>query len=283
MEQATMRLGVAWPLPFANHGDEMPWFEGLRRVRLDCGASDLRINLDIRRRDPLGLLAHIRSAGLEPLPILHGDAASVLSDLQIWGTWCGEIASACPDVEIWNEPANDSATPGNLMPPGEYARVVRAAAAGIRAANPATRIWIAMDGMDLGRGRFGTYHRVVRQEVPRELYDGVAVHPYRGAKDPNATAFGTRREEWTKLQQMAGEDVPIWVTEIGYSIYELSGAEQQAEYLMRELMILKELAAVGACVYAHQGPHGVFDGDWTPRPAVYRLAQFAALLQEGQR
>lgn len=274
------RLGINFPLPYVPHGDEMPAREALRHLRLNCGVSDLRINLDVRLADPQARLTQIRDAGLIPVPILHWDAQLALANLSVWGKWCGDIARTCDDVELWNEPANDGNTPGNQMSAKDYALLVTTAAGVIRAIRPETRIWIAMDGLDLGRGRLGTYHHQVTQQVPRDLYDGVALHPYRGRYHPDSTSYVTRRREWQLVQRLAGAGVPIWVTEVGWSVTEVGSARLQAEYVSRELLVLNALGAVGACIYAHQGPHGMFEDDWTPRPAAYVLADLAAFFQQ---
>lgn len=150
-------------------------------------------------------------------------------------------------LELWNEPYLQNFSAGGADP-GKYARLVRAAAAAGRAANPSVGYLLEADTSSTND--FRSYHEwidAMYMAVPDlgRYFDGVAIHPYGGAPDhytPNDP--GNARWQVRRLEQIRAKFVGhgdgakhFWVTEIGWSTAagcsECQSEGEQAAYLSR--------------------------------------------------
>ncbi len=98
-----------------------------------------------------------------------------------WNQYPSLRGSAIQTWEIWNEPYYDSGDSGNYNP-GDYARLVKAAAIAGRAADPNAKFLLAseMHSARDANGDWQWWTDALYQAVPdlNHYFDGVAVHPY---------------------------------------------------------------------------------------------------------
>jgi hypothetical protein len=142
---------------------------------------------------------------------------------------------------VWNEPnleqflAPQFGQNGESLAPRLYARLYRAAAAGIRRGNPRARIGIGETshaGKDNARPRKfqpshspGRFAELLARERPRLDFDAWAHHPYpddvrqgpgqRGSW-PNVTLRQVPRFERALARWFARPGLPLWLSEYGY-------------------------------------------------------------------
>ena len=157
-------------------------------------------------------------------------------------------AADLPWFELWNEPYFSYAWSGQTPEPEAYARDVAAAVQASREVNPSAKFLLAAEYAD-GEQAGGT-SRWETSWVPNmlaavpnlgELVNGISVHPY--GDDPSlpvAEAGGFRDAEgkWSfqrideiRAQLLAhGINLPFWITEVGWSTYEMSEAQQAHDY-----------------------------------------------------
>ena len=164
---------------------------------------------------------------------------------------------------IWNEPnsalflapAYDDA--GRPVSPYVYARICRAAYAGLKGSNPLARVAI---GQTASRGREhggegadsiapGIFARLLAQVTPAVPFDAWAHHPYSDLgfgplqryRFPNVDlatlhTFEQRLDRWFRRP-----DIPIWITEYGFETrpWRTGGVTvaQQAAYVRQSLAI----------------------------------------------
>jgi polysaccharide biosynthesis protein PslG len=148
--------------------------------------------------------------------------------------------------EVWNEwniggggtPAQRSARYGN---PEDYARVLRAAYAAVKAENPAARV--------IG-GAFAGYDYAWVEAFARaggfSSLDGFSTHPYVFAAGRAGTpemAMKRLDEQKALVDRLApGRNLSLYVTEIGWPIHQGAhgvSEETSAEYLRRFMLLAK--------------------------------------------
>ena len=162
--------------------------------------------------------------------------------------------------ELWNEPYYADV---NRIP-GVYARLVRAATAAGRAANPAARFLLeAVDYYQTSAGGRADWIAGMHTAVANlgKYFDGVAVHPYGGDPAISAPQVSAGGAPANRIAQVRSElvadgyaDKPLWVTEIGWST--CSGADvcvseaQQATYLQTARLGVRTCAPRSFMTYA---------------------------------
>lgn len=131
--------------------------------------------------------------------------------------------------ELWNEPYTLPYSQDGIKP-ARYARMVVAATAAGRAANPRTR-WLM--AVDLVYGNAQARHNWIAALYRAEpdlnrSFDGVAVHPYSyyaPTAGANATSLAFRfNRVGTIAHELAAHGAgnrPIWITEVGWSTCQL--------------------------------------------------------------
>lgn len=219
------------------------------------------------------------------------------SEYDEWAEFVGLVAQRYPEalaLEIWNEP-NLTKFWYPRPKPTRYADVLRAAAEGIHAANPAMPVLLA--GMVPTRGKSKTklgfkrfLRRVYKTGVP-QLADGIAFHPF--------PAFWHRSipRVLDKLESLMGGiraimshfgdgDKDVWVTEIGLSTTGRPSGfteAEQAEGLSAMYRMLSQMPGVPAVIVHRfldqqggkknwQTGAGVVAGSGNLKPAYCALA-----------
>ena len=215
---------------------------------------------------------------------------------------------------VWNEPnlqqflAPQFDARGAIVSPALYAKLYRAAFAGIKASNPSALVAIG-ETSPLGRDHAylgpsqqttspGTFARLLSLQRPRLSFDAWAHHPY-------PTSLGlppTQRVRWPNVALAAlprfqaaldtwfgRRDTAIWITEYGYQTRRPQAlgvtAAQQAAYSVQALQLAAADPHVQMFVWfvlrdSVQTPwrSGLFDLTGKAKPALARFATAAAAL-----
>lgn len=266
-----MRVKVCYPCPGPT--PIRPYAGWLDHWRLS-GLEGVRSDLHHQRPDAFGLLAFIREHGLQPMPIieLDGDPSEVAG-------FTGRLGRDVPwvtEIEIGNEPLSLT----NLSPQ-RYAEYVIPIATAMREANPDCRIYIACEHVS-SDGRTHEHWTQTAKRVPLDLWDGAAIHSYRG-EHAHFTKFRDRQDEFDRIRAAVPAAKSIVCTETGYPA---ANEDWQAEQIATELEIQKALGVELVCLYAHEGPHGLFEAidaqTLRARPAAMQVAQFVNRLREAE-
>jgi hypothetical protein len=148
--------------------------------------------------------------------------------------------------EFWNEPYYPQSWSGKAPEPEAYARDVRAAALAAKAVAPSVKLLVSADYS--GQAQIGGLPETnwvpdMFKAVPElgSLIDGVAVHPYgddpalpiahTGGWEDAQNNWAFQRIDAVRAQFVArGVNVPFWITEEGWSTFEMSEAQQAHNY-----------------------------------------------------
>jgi hypothetical protein len=133
----------------------------------------------------------------------------------------GSFWAANPDLpvvpfhswQVWNEP-NTSQFWATGPDPAAYTRLLRAAAAAIRAADPGAEVVAAGLPESLGGTPVATYLDGMYDAGARGSFDTLAIHPY--ARDPEG-ALDILRGARAELDRHGDAQKPIWATEFGWA------------------------------------------------------------------
>jgi len=150
--------------------------------------------------------------------------------------------------ELWNEPYFSESWSGKTSEPEAYARDVRAASQAAREVAPSVKLLLAAEYADApqtgGSAPWATHWIDDMFAAVPDLghwIDGVAVHPYGddptlplaekgGWKDANGE-WAFQRIDTVRERFLAhGVNVPFWITEEGFSTWEMSEAAQAKDY-----------------------------------------------------
>ena len=200
--------------------------------------------------------------------------------------------------ELWNEP--NYTWGGKTFDPAAYAKDVRAAAVAAKRMAPSVKVLMYADYEDSpeanGSSRWQTtmiddFFSAV-PDLGRWI-DGIAVHPYSG--DP-ARPLADSGSGWTdvtgnwafaRVDQIRkkflthGADLPVWITEVGWSTYTYSPAKQAHFYL--DLITAVERRPWIRAMFAYclrewgnnsndQSGYGLLTyPSWQPKPAYEQL------------
>jgi Glycosyl hydrolase catalytic core len=215
--------------------------------------------------------------GLNRLPTDLADLTGFTTALasRYSGRWAGY-----PHVRfysIWNESNREQflapqyTTSGDFVAPLHYARLYRAAYAGIKAGNWTARVAVgetASNGRNLRLGRKGVqetsspgrFAQLLGQQLPRLKFDAWAHHPY----PTSSSAAPGQRFAWPGVglsnlemfgqaidKSFARKNTPIWITE--YAHQTAGGGSvspaRQATYLSEALALARENSRVGMFVW----------------------------------
>ncbi len=150
--------------------------------------------------------------------------------------------------ELWNEPYDAYAWSGHTPEPEAYAKDVLAAAQAARGVSSSVKLLVAADYEDAPQVGGTTLWQTswiddMFTAVPSlgQWINGVAVHPYgddpslalaepEGWKDKNGE-WAFQRIDMVRQKFLAhGVNVPFWITEDGWSTWEVSEATQAHDY-----------------------------------------------------
>ncbi|WP_346949432.1 cellulase family glycosylhydrolase [Dyella sp.] len=197
----------------------------------------------------------------------------------------GRLKGKACYYEIWNEwniGAGSTAQPRSVGSVGDYAALVRAAAAAIRAADPRAKV-IAGGATDNDTAWFEAFGR----SGVLDVIDGVSIHPYNYgrplfAHTPEA-AIGWVQDIQARLSRQRGRPVTMYVTEIGWPAHDAGYApELVADYLERFMRLARRDPHIGGVWWydlvndgdsASDPEHrfGLFDRQYRPLPALRAL------------
>lgn len=204
--------------------------------------------------------------------------------------------------ELWNEPYCSYAWSGQTPNPEAYARDVRAAAQAAKQIAPSAKLLIAADYQDSAQTGGSspwqtTWIDDMFSAVPDlgEWIDGVAVHPYGddpseplaergGWKDAKGQWAFQRIDTIREKFLQHGVNVPFWITEEGWSTWDVSEAEQAHDYADLIIQITKRpwiRALFTYCLREYNAKptndepgYGLLKyGSWQPKTAYYTLQQ----------
>jgi hypothetical protein len=198
------------------------------------------------------LLGDAAERGMFVLPLLSGSASWAAPEWNVLPLDRGEYADyvaavvkrygeggtfwrSRPDLapfapthfEIWNEPYLELFSSDGVNP-SRYARLVRAAVAAGREANPRAQFLIEADTYyTAASGDYRNWIHDMYRAVPdlNRWFDGVAVHPYSSERSPDVyTPRGPTRWQFRRIEEEraafvahGASDKPFWITEIGWS------------------------------------------------------------------
>ena len=239
------------------------------------------------------------------------------------GHFKGKVAA----YEIWNEPvyfAFPEKYGGDWNARNydawlkHYAELVAKGAAALKQADPATPV-ITGTGMETA-----THYLLLRYADKLKQVDGLAIHPYTYRLPPESVSFGgpavmirdgvavadddhSMTSEFRRLREamrhQLGRELPLWVTEFGYSTFNHHPADSirdnyagfsestQAMYLLRGLIQGFAAGVTPWCIYdfmddglnrkSAEENFGLvrnFRKGYEPKPAFYALRHLAQLL-----
>ncbi len=217
---------------------------------------------------------------------------------------------------VWNEsnlgqflsPQYDAK--GKPVAPAIYARIYRAAYAGIKAASPQALVGM---GETSARGRDkltpqpgklqdtespGRFAQLLSQQRPVPKFDAWSQHPYPTSLTqkpnapvgwPNVTLFQLPRLESSLNQWFHRKSTPIWITEYAYQTKPQTPAgvtyAQQAAYARQAIQIAEARPYVSMFIWfilrddpTSTWASGLLQRDGTPKPALSAFAPLAKLL-----
>ncbi len=204
--------------------------------------------------------------------------------------------------ELWNEPYFSYAWSGKTPEPEAYARDVLAAAEAAKKVNPAVKLLVSGEDADGGQtGGSSPYETTWVNDMFTaapdlgKWIDGVAVHPYgddpalplteRGGFRDATGGWSFQRIDSIHEQFLAhGVNVPFWITEVGWSTYNMSEAEQAHDYadLIPQVASRPWIRALFSYCLREVEEHpttsesqtGLLKFDsWQPKQAFYTLQQ----------
>jgi len=266
-----MNTGICWPTPGTQY-EPLP-ATLLALVKQTTLATHLRINLHHRKPGADEMIGSAQDAGFVVLPILDFDYGA--PDSEAYEQFCFDLTRThrFPAVELGNEPSILQ-----HMNPLDYARIFTAGAKGVRGAGTATQIYTAAEITKPIGHRIDFFHKW-RELVLENLWDVVAIHPYRNPMPQQYSPFGNRQAELAYYQAQIPDGKGVAVTEVGWDLRDGVDLDRQAAYVYEELRTSAALGLDACYIYQHTDPpankgFGVFDHQWNPRPAAHAIARF---------
>jgi hypothetical protein len=161
----------------------------------------------------------------------------------------GRFAGRVAGWEVWTEP--DQARFWNPQPnPTAYARLLGAASRAIRAADPSATVIAGSIGFD-----DTAFARALYDHGIKGSFDVLSIHPSTSPVAPDAndrpeSLTGTLDAFHNLLRREGDEDIPIWVTELGWAVTgrDVVSGETRADYLQRAVDIVRERPWVGLLI-----------------------------------
>ncbi|ACZ43418.1 Carbohydrate-binding family 9 [Thermobaculum terrenum ATCC BAA-798] len=177
--------------------------------------------------------------------------------------------------EVWNEP------PTFWFGTAEqFGQLVRAASEAIRSADPQATVVVSSGGPE--------FDQTVIEVAGIEAYDALAIHLYPGPTSPEAGSFvRSVRDTRDFLDRHGGQDVAIWITEMGWDTTGGVSEWEQASYIVRAsvqtLAAGSERNFIFTFNYGSEPPGwGIVHPDLTPKISYVAYSTLTHLL-EGTR
>ncbi|HUB08355.1 MAG TPA: hypothetical protein VMB50_15210 [Myxococcales bacterium] len=219
------------------------------------------------------------------------------------------------DYELWNEPNNafrfwvTPGSPSSNPDPAGYARLVAAAVPAIAEVCPGCRVFggsIDYQGQDLGSAFLAgmlqaeptffsamgalSYH-AYPDYVPVAAPDFAGLSSSATSENPEVPLTQMAANLRSEIQAAGGPATfPLAMTEVGWPTGPQSAwnsPDQQANYLVRASLLSYSTGALVTCLYTLQdgtnpadpeSDFGIYQNDWTPKPAVEGLTVLAQAL-----
>lgn len=213
----------------------------------------------------------------------RGTRRGPIKDMQYWRDYVKAVTARYRnDIqhwEIWNE-FNESFYQG-INKPKEYADLTVAAYEEAKKVNPKAMIGLSVANFDVG-----FLDETIKLGAANH-FDFVCVHPYEnagslmtGGESGYLSLAGSLRSMLKANKQK--EDMPLWITEIGYQTTVAPNASRdatQAEDLAKVYVLSIAQGFERVCWFEARGPayghgtdYGIIRKDWTLRP-VYTALQ----------
>jgi polysaccharide biosynthesis protein PslG len=191
--------------------------------------------------------------------------------------------------EMWNE---WNLTAGNTRDgkPEEYVRFIRVVYPAVKAVDPSA---VFLAGAIGGSSRLGWLSRMLSAGAPG-YFDGLSIHPYIfGKSRPTGDAWAKEMlaTESVIHRYTAGQDLPIYVTEIGWPTYGGISQEAAGAYLAQMFLLartMKFLKGIWWYDFRDDGwdksnqenDFGLVNRDLTPKPAFTALTLVAPIVTD---
>lgn len=192
--------------------------------------------------------------------------------------------------ELWNEP-NFPRFWGNAPDASAYTALLQAGYRAIKSSNPSA---VVLGGSLAGADT--AYLTDMYVAGARGFFDALALHPYSGVLAPDDCSnlrwsYGCGVEQIRQTMLDAGDDLPIWFTEFGWSSLDGSGGvgeESQADYLQQAATMLNQWDYVSVAIWYNlvntgdaasgdrEDYYGLFRHDLSPKPAADRFRDLTA-------
>lgn len=257
-----MIVGLCYPSP----GPSGDIDSGLLEILKLTGITHVRFDLHLANPRVGAMIAKVRAAGLGIMPIIEYEPTASPQQL---AEFANQIVTdyALDSVEVLNEPSR-------VMTPQQYHDILEAVGASVKGK---TRVLAAGEFLIADRKGPGLKAWFKQANLDPELYDAVAIHPYREPGPPSATRYGTRSAEYEVWKDQVPPGKPLIITEVGWHIPGVD-EELQGAYIYEELSINHSLGLEAVYVYTNiadpSWDFGVFRTDRSPRPAAYLMALF---------
>ncbi len=189
--------------------------------------------------------------------------------------------------ELWNEPDYGGAFWGVRANPRLYAVLYNATYRKIKSIDP-TAVVIAGNTTNYG---LWFLQQLASHIAPDCVPEGVGFHPYRSYPEDQLLPDMMALEEW--IESVAGHQIPLWLTEFGWSTHNDVDSLTQANYLVRTYVQLFSLPFVRGSfwfyfrdpeqfTFGREGGFGIVRYDLTPKPAFFAFSNMTHLLAESR-
>jgi len=160
-----------------------------------------------------------------------------ITDICIIGMSATSGGTACPIVELDNEPYNSS-----TWDISGWAQTAMSVAQQVKAAHPSAKILLPVgppwnNGNVMVNGQWVDCVLAINNAAPGiwQYIDGIAIHPYSQPAGPVPGRFPVL-DKWRSNLKAIGHDIPFWVTEVGWPTGGINWPpaqteQQQADYI----------------------------------------------------
>jgi len=230
--------------------------------------------------------------------------------IQAYADYCAYVAQyykgKIDAFEIWNEPDNSGFTNGLEKSGADYAKVLKAAYTAIKKVNPEAKVIAGAFCSFVNRNAHAreVFEEFIEVSDIVNYMDAFSWHPYDGSGNgtiPDEITDNLRevtileqfRYAKEKFSQKGKPDMPLWLTEYGFSTTNdgtFYTYDEQASCLIKSLLAVKSEPQVARTfVYnlraipdgaVNERNFGITETDYTPKPAYVALAQMNNILAD---